>query len=88
VPIFTLFFSYWFLAEKIQRRKIFGVIISIIGASIVFFLPKFYTQSGLNVGDMKGNAYVLLGALSYVSYLILMKKSKFSHMEFMYGGIL
>jgi hypothetical protein len=37
---------------------------------------------------MKGNAYVLLGALSYVSYLILMKKSKFSHMEFMYGGIL
>ncbi|MBP9812006.1 DMT family transporter [Candidatus Gracilibacteria bacterium] len=88
VPIFTLIFSYWFLSEEIKKSKIFGMIISIFGATVIFFLPKMYQESGLNVGDLEGNIYILLGALSYVSYLIFMKRTKFSHMEFMYGGIL
>lgn len=88
VPIFTLIFSYWFLSEKIKTSKIFGMIISISWATLIFFLPKMYQESGLNVGDLKSNIYILLWALSYVSYLIFMKRTKFSHMEFMYGGIL
>ena len=88
VPIFTLFFSYWLLAEKIRTTKIIGIIVSLLGASIIFFLPKIYHQSGLNVGAIEGNIYILLWALSYVSYLIFMKRSKFSPMQFMYGGII
>lgn len=88
VPIFTLVFSYWLLAEKIKANKILGICISLLGASIIFFLPKIYQNSGLSVGSMQGNFFILLGAISYVSYLIMMKKSKFSHMEFMYGGII
>lgn len=88
VPIFTLIFSYWFLSEKIKTSKIFGMIISISWATLIFFLPKMYQESGLNVGDLEWNIYILLWALSYVSYLIFMKRTKFSHMEFMYGGIL
>ncbi len=88
VPIFTLIFSYWFLSEEIKKSKIFGMIISIFWATVIFFLPKMYQESGLNVGDLEWNIYILLWALSYVSYLIFMKRTKFSHMEFMYGGIL
>ena len=65
-----------------------GISISIVGAMIIFFLPKIYQESGLSVGGIRGNIFVLLGALSYVSYLILMKRSRFSPMEFMYGGII
>ncbi len=88
VPVLTLIFSYWFLSEKIQSKKILGILISLIGASIIFFLPKIYNHSSLNVWDIQGNIFILLWAISYVSYLILMKKSNFSHMEFMYGGII
>lgn len=88
VPILTLVFSCWFLAEKIKLKEVLGISISIVGAMIIFFLPKIYQESGLSVGDIRGNIFVLLGALSYVSYLILMKRSRFSPMEFMYGGII
>ncbi len=88
VPVLTLIFSYCFLSEKIQSKKILGILVSLIGASIIFFLPKIYNQTNFNVWDIQGNIFILLWAISYVSYLILMKKSKFSHMEFMYGGII
>lgn len=88
VPVLTLIFSYWFLSEKIQSKKILGILISLIGASIIFFLPEIYNHTNLNVWDIQGNIFILLWAISYVSYLILMKKSNFSHMEFMYGGII
>ena len=48
-PIMTLIFSYLFLDEKIKTKKILGAIVSLIGVSIIFFLPKIYSHAGLNV---------------------------------------
>ena len=87
-PILTLIASYWFLSERIQSKKILGILISILGTSIIFFLPKIYNQVDINVWDIWGNIYILLGAMSYVSYIIFMKKTKFTPMEFMIGGII
>ncbi len=43
LPIITLILSYFILHEKIKINKIFGIVISMIGAGIIFFLPKIYS---------------------------------------------
>lgn len=88
LPIIVLFLSYWLLHERIQEKKILGITISLCGAAIIFFLPKIYAGTGLNVGNIWWNIFIFLGALSYALYLVLMKTSWFSPMEFMYGGII
>lgn len=88
VPVLTLLLSYWILEEKIKTYKIIGIMISIVGASIIFFLPRIYEGVGLNVGDIRGNIFILISALAYVSYLIFMKRTTFSHIEFMHWGLI
>ncbi len=87
LPIVTLILSYFILQEKIKMKKIFGIVISMIGAGIIFFLPKIYSGTELNVGDIRGNIFILLGAASYASYLVFAKKTQFTPMEFMYGWV-
>jgi drug/metabolite transporter (DMT)-like permease len=88
LPAVTLVLSHFIIHEKIQITKIYGILISFIGASIVFFLPRFYNSAGLNVGNIQGNIYILLAVFSYAIYLTCIKKVKFTPMEFMYGGII
>lgn len=87
LPIITLILSYFILQQKIKLKKIFGIVISMIGAGIIFFLPKIYSGTEVNVWDIRGNIFILLGAASYASYLVFAKKTKFTPMEFMYGWV-
>lgn len=88
LPIATLFLSYIILHEKIRIQKFIGIIISMLWAGIVFFLPKIYSNTELNIWTLSGNAFIVLGAFSYATYLVFAKKTKFTSMEFMYGWVL
>lgn len=88
LPIATLFLSYIILHEKIQAQKFVGIIISMLGAGIIFFLPKIYSNTDLNIWTITGNALIVLGAFSYATYLVFAKKARFTPMEFMCGWVL
>ncbi len=52
LPIIVLFLSYWLLRERVQKQKILGITMSLFGVIIIFFLPKIYAGTGLNVGNI------------------------------------
>lgn len=85
-PLITLVLSYFFLHEVIKKRKIFGMILTLIGAGLIFFLPKFYWP-WLNVGSIDGNILIVLAVLCYCSYLMLSKRFTYTSMEMMLGGL-
>lgn len=86
-PVFVLTGSYFFLHEEIKKQKILGLFIALMGASIIFILPKLY-GSGIQAGSLLGNFYILLAVLAYCVYLILTKKYHFSPNELLIGGMI
>ncbi|GAB0174334.1 MAG: DMT family transporter [Candidatus Altimarinota bacterium] len=86
-PVLVLIGSYIFLEEPIEKQKIIGLIIALLGASIIFILPKIYGGS-LAVGSLLGNTYILLAVISYCAYLIFTKKYHFSASELLIGGMI
>ena len=86
-PAFVLVGSYFFLHEKIQKQKIYWLSIALIGASIIFILPKLY-EGNTQAGSLLGNFYILLAVLAYCAYLILTRKYHFSPSELLIGGMI
>jgi len=65
-PIFVAVASYILFREKITRRIIFGIIVSIIGAVIIG-----YNSWQLGGTSLKGSILALLGAMAVAGYLLI-----------------
>lgn len=71
-PILVLFLSALLLREKLELRKVLGIVIGVTGAGVLILMSKKTGQSGTNPG--LGNFYVFLNAFFYGLYLIIVKK--------------
>ncbi len=80
-PILVLIFSTFLLKEKLQWRKIVGIILGLIGATTLIMYGK---PTGDATNANWGNFLVFINASSYAVYLILIKAiaSKYSPITF------
>lgn len=80
-PILVLILSTILLKERIELKKIIGIIIGLIGTSILILYGK---SVGNATNANWGNFLVFVNASSYAIYLILVKKiaSKYSPLTF------
>jgi drug/metabolite transporter (DMT)-like permease len=70
-PIFVLILSIFLIKEKVTPRKIIGVIVGLSGALGLILFGNEIRQDAPNIA--LGNLYILLNALFYGAYLILVK---------------
>jgi len=71
-PIMSVIMAHFFLKEHIKWRRVVGILLCISG--ILFLLSKGSFQNLLHLQFTKGDAWVLLGALSFAIYNILTRK--------------
>jgi drug/metabolite transporter (DMT)-like permease len=70
-PVFLAVFGYFFLKEKVNLKKILGIIIGFSGA---VFLIINSSKTGINAPNIPlGNSFFLLNASAYAGYLIVVK---------------
>jgi len=69
-PIIVLIFSFYFLKNKITLFKIIGIILGIIGASVLI-LGK--GKISFNSNNFSGNILIFINAVSFALYLIIIK---------------
>lgn len=81
VPVIVLILSKIFFKESFSRFQIFGVLLGILGASLV--LGKTFSDPfnllAQSLGSFKGNFIILIGAFSWSLYLILSKKASIKY---------
>jgi len=78
-PIIVLILSAIYLKEKITSLKIIGVIMAFIGAIVL----TVYGKSNLAADNVPlGNALVLINAISYSIYIIIIKKLTYKYHPF------
>ncbi|WP_204344308.1 DMT family transporter [Psychroserpens algicola] len=70
-PIIILVLSSFFLAEKVTKLKILGVVLGFCGGILLTVLGK-STRVGDNVP--LGNLFIFINAISYSIYIIIIKK--------------
>ena len=68
-PIIVYILSYFFLKEQGQYKIIIGVVLGFVGATLLITDGKPHILSDYNIGDM----LILMNAVSYAVYLILIK---------------
>jgi drug/metabolite transporter (DMT)-like permease len=68
-PVFVFIIAYFYLKEKISKRKIFGISIALLGAVILL------SEKGFNFSSegMKGDILALIASLSWAFYTIFGK---------------
>ncbi len=71
-PIMSVILAYIFLKEPISWRRLTGMLLCVAG--ILFLLSKGSIQNLLHLQFNKGDAWVLLGALSFAIYNIFTRK--------------
>lgn len=71
IPIFTLFFSSFFLKEKISNRLLIGGLIGLFGVVFIILEPIF--EEGFS-DNLTGNFLLLCSALAFIIYEIISKK--------------
>ena len=71
VPIIVLILSAILLNEKINKTKVFGIILGLFGALILSLYGQ-RNENGNNI--LLGNFLIFINAVSYSYYLILIKK--------------
>ena len=69
-PIFITFIAAWIGREAINIFKLIGLILGVAG-SIILVLQKEVTGSGTNI--VLGNILIILNAISYAFYFVLVK---------------
>ncbi len=70
-PIIVLVLSALIIGEKMQKRKAFGILLGLVGTAVLIL----YGKSAESAPDATlGNLLVLINAVSYGLYLILVKK--------------
>jgi len=72
-PVFIAIFSFVLFKEKITAGKIAGVLLGVLGTTVVLSIPLI--ASGLqSAGDLKGNLLVIVGVISTAAYTSLSQK--------------
>ncbi|MBQ0770148.1 MAG: DMT family transporter [Bizionia sp.] len=79
VPIIVLILSTFYLKERFTTLKVIGVILAFIGAIVLTIYGK-STRVGDNVP--LGNLLVLINAISYSIYIIIIKKLTYKYHPF------
>lgn len=69
-PILITFIAAWILKEKLNRNKIAGLIFGIAGAAILIGARE---NTGNPSSVLKGDILIILNAISYTVYFILVK---------------
>lgn len=72
IPVVVLLLARVFLQERVARRKILGIILSIAGAAIIILQGDSEDMSGRN--HFLGITFALLCVCAYSSYLIITRK--------------
>lgn len=72
-PIITAIFAHFLLRERIKLVQSFAIAIGFIGA-IIISLQDFFETGSFNSGNMIGNFFVFLAAVSWVAYILISKK--------------
>ena len=73
VPIITAIISYFLIKERFGVKKIVGVILGFIGATLTVFLPVI-GQPTETKGNVAGNLLIISGAVLYAFYPVFSKK--------------
>ena len=75
VPVFTSLFSYIFLNQGLSRKQASGLLIGLVGVSIIILSPllKQNIKSG---GSLLGNLLVFLAVISYSIYTVISKRAQ------------
>jgi len=71
IPILTLFFSSFFLKEKISKKLLIGGLVGLFGVIFTVIEPIF--KEGFS-DDVMGNLLLLLSAVSFILYGVISKK--------------
>ena len=69
-PILIMFSAAWLLKEKLSNNKLSGLIFAITGALLLVLYKK---QNTYAANTILGDLYVLLNAISYTIYFIMVK---------------
>lgn len=82
VPIIVTALSYFLLKERINSKKLFGILIGFVGAIVIILLPILEKNTPFS-GNLLGNLLTFVGALFFSLYSVLSKKLhvKFSPMQ-------
>lgn len=70
-PIIVLILSAFLLKERMLKRKVFGIILGLAGTAFLILYGK---TIGNSSNAVLGNSLVLVNAISYGFYLIIVKK--------------
>jgi len=79
VPMLAAIISFYLLKEKITWKKLFGILIGLVGMCIIIVIPLLSKSTTIK-GNLLGNLLIFIGAVSYTFYTVLSKKiqTKFS----------
>src|SRR3989338_3173287 len=77
IPIITAIFSFIVIKEKISNIKWLAISFGLLGTWYTILLPAIETNS--ISGNMYGNILILLGAIVYCLYMVLLKKAQRTH---------
>ncbi|GCE25475.1 hypothetical protein KDA_09590 [Dictyobacter alpinus] len=84
-PIFVTLFSWLFLRETLPVRKLFGILIAVVGVAIMAGFEPHYTSCTLNGQCMiLGDGLALLSGLCYGIYSIMGRSERARHPLFRY----
>lgn len=72
-PVLVAFFSYVFYREVLSARKIFGLVLGMIGAVFLVVYPALHEVTQFS-GTVKGNVLVFAAVISFSLYSALIKK--------------
>lgn len=85
-PLIIALFSYLFIAEKLNRNKILGIIIGFMGVLVVVFLP-FLEKGKAFSGDLFGNLLISAAVVCWSFYMIFSKKMQKTYSPFVIVSI-
>lgn len=74
VPLVTMLLAQRFINEKITHRKIFGILIGLLGVLCVAVLPSLGTGETIS-GDMQGNIFYLCAVAGWSLYIVGSRKA-------------
>ena len=82
VPITTSIMAYFFLKEKINHKKILGMLLAFSGVLLLLIFSR-SPEERLSLGSFYGNFLIFIGMFGYSAYLVFSKKltSTFSVLE-------
>ncbi len=72
IPVTVALLSFFILKERINSRKVLGILLGIIGAVIIILLP--IIERGVFSGNLQGNLLVMGGIILFSFYVVLSKK--------------